>query len=335
MDEVVQDLDNLKHFRPSAPLQIGRSQRATQHDPRGYLPDAGLVDAIRVALLLRKPLLLTGEPGTGKTDLAFYLNWKLGYSETGPLIFQARSNSVGRDLFYSYDTLARFRAAQANLPAADKDFLTFNALGQAILLASPPAAIQSRVPSGFEHHNQRQSVVLIDEVDKAPRDFPNDILNELDRMFFTIPELGGSRFEAPDGWEPVVVVTSNSEKTLPGPFLRRCVYYHIPFPDPKTDPKRLTDIVAARIPRLAAESPLLKSAVELFGEIRDPNEGLQRPPATGELLDWLLYLIERGADRQQSLKMQPAVVRESLGALVKEKPDLMTARKLVDTWLAS
>jgi MoxR-like ATPase len=206
MDDFLRDLANHERYSPPEPVRVPRAERAAQHNPNGYLPDPGLADAIRVCLLLRKPLLLTGEAGTGKTDLASYLSWKLGH-RSGPLVFPAKATSTGTDLFYRYDTLARFRAAQAGVQTSDKDFLTFNALGEAKLLANPPAAVQPLLPLGFEHGQQRQSVVLIDEIDKAPRDFPNDILSELDRMFFTIPELGGARVETREGWEPVVVIT--------------------------------------------------------------------------------------------------------------------------------
>src|ERR1043166_3132509 len=107
MDEIVRDLDNSQRFRPEAPVIVPPALGVTTRDPKGYMPDTGLVDAVRVALHLRKPLLLTGEPGTGKTDLAYYLSWKLGHVDKEknprpPLVFIAKSDSAGPDLFYTY-----------------------------------------------------------------------------------------------------------------------------------------------------------------------------------------------------------------------------------------
>jgi MoxR-like ATPase len=330
MDEIVRDLENREGYRPAKPVQVPPALGIQTHDPSGYLPDPGLVDAIRVALHLRKPLLLTGEPGTGKTDLAYFLNWKLGHAGR-PLIFTAKSDSAGRDLFYTYDTVGRFRAKES---VPDANFLTFNALGLAILWANPKE-ITTRLPAGFEHPGEpQQSVVLIDEVDKAPRDFPNDILDEMDRMKFSVKEFPGANFETPQGMEPIVVITSNLEKNLPGPFLRRCVFYHIPFPE-----KRLADIACARIASFAnadsgKDSALLQSAIELFLELRDPELDLQKKPATGELLDWLLYLVRRGARFDTPLWKQSDLVTQSISALIKDQQDSTTAGEHAKEWLA-
>src|SRR5262249_8190024 len=143
-------------------------------DPASYLPDEGLVDAVNVALILRQPLLLTGEPGTGKTQLAFSVAWELGLES--PLVFETKSTSAARDLFYTFDNLRRFQAAQA----ADSDldprrFVQFNALGLAILRTLPWEKAGRVAHADFCHAAPSRSVVLIDEIDKAPRDFPNDI----------------------------------------------------------------------------------------------------------------------------------------------------------------
>src|SRR5205085_17909 len=125
----------------------------------------------------------------------------------------------------------------------------------------------------------RRSVVLIDEVDKAPRDFPNDLLNEVEGMFFRVPELGNIRVEADPGMQPIVVVTSNSEKSLPDAFLRRCIYFHIPFPDRD----RLAEIIAARLGRFAGRGQeFLDDALDLFYNLRDMSTGLRKRPATAE-----------------------------------------------------
>lgn len=210
-----------------------------------YRPDPGLKDAVNAALLLGQPLLLTGEAGAGKTRLAEHLAWQLGLGE--PLRFETKTTSQARDLFYLYDALRHFQAVQIRDPArsaqaADPlDYFTLNPLGLAILRSQPQTALAKRglLPllerHGERHTAARRSLVLIDEIDKAPRDFPNDILNEIETLFFRIPELAERIDNVPvradPALRPVVVITSNSEKHLPEPFLRRCVYYHIPFPD--------------------------------------------------------------------------------------------------------
>src|SRR5262245_57124711 len=163
---------NPQHRRQDGPATLPSSRRARQYDPAGYLPDKGLVDAVNVALLLGQPLLLTGEPGTGKTQLAYTLAWELGFDT--PLIFETKSSSTARDLFYGYDTLSRFHAAQLREGSQERlDYLTWHALGIAILQSRPRADVETWLPKDFRHTGPRRSVVLIDEIDKAPRDFPN------------------------------------------------------------------------------------------------------------------------------------------------------------------
>src|SRR5262249_10966729 len=175
----------------------------------------------KVALMLQEPLLLTGEPGTGKTQLAFSVAWQLGLDS--PLIFETKSTSVSRDLFYNFDNLRRFQAAQVPSESLDpKAYISFKALGLAILYTLPAAELSEIVSTGASHHEPRRSVVLIDEVDKAPRDFPNDILNELEHLYFRVPEMGNRIVRADPALRPIVVITSNSEKGLPDAFLRRC-----------------------------------------------------------------------------------------------------------------
>ena len=248
--------------------------------PETYLPDPGLQDAANVALLLGQPLLLTGEPGTGKTRFAHYLAWKLGLGQ--PLKFETKSTSVASDLFYIYNTVGRFHAAQTGEGSQSSvDYITYQALGQAILRAKDPSQVVGLISDASVHVEPRRSVVLIDEIDKAPRDFPNDILNEIEGMYFRIPELGNREVRAEADWHPVVVISSNSEKHLPEAFLRRCVYYHIEFPDKR----RLEEISLTHLGELLSdESPLLQDALALFSRIRAPENNLRKPPATGELL---------------------------------------------------
>jgi MoxR-like ATPase len=288
-----------------------------------------LADAIRVAILLRKPLLLTGEPGTGKTECAEYLAWKLNFGER--LIFEAKSNSEARDLFYTYDTLGRFQAKDDENSKPDpRGFVHYNALGAAILQTRARKDVESLLPlKGWTHLGPVQSVVLIDEIDKAPRDFPNDLLNEIDRLYFRMPEFGNSEVRAAEGLEPVIVITSNSEKNLPPAFLRRCVYYHIPFPE-----GRLEQIVAARLPELEpGRSALLRDAIRFFSYLRSSRAALEKPPATAELLDWLLYLVQHGADVNKGVRDQTELIGRSLVTLLKRERDQKRQAEIWHTWM--
>jgi MoxR-like ATPase len=179
----------------------------------------------------------------------------------------------------------------------------------------------------------RRSVVLLDEVDKAPRDFPNDVLTELEDLYFRIPELGDVRLQANPELRPLMVLTSNSERDLPDAFLRRCVYYHIPFPDPE----RLAEIVALQLDNVPAESRLVREAIELFRELRERG-GLRKKPATAELLLWLLTLEPllgegahatglRGAEQRQA-------VGRSLSSLIKTADDRVRALEVLNQWLS-
>ncbi|CUS33833.1 ATPase-like protein [Candidatus Nitrospira nitrosa] len=298
-------------------------------DPAGYLADRGLVDAVNVALLLRQPLLVTGEPGTGKSQLAFSVAYQLGLAP--PLTFETKSTSVARDLFYTFDNIGRFRAAQTTateLPVAE--FISFNALGRAILLANPQEQVQEFLPGGYTHFEQRRSVVLIDEIDKAPRDFPNDILNEVERFFFRVPEAGGRIISAPADFKPIVIMTSNSEKALPEAFLRRCIFYSIPFPDPE----RLEEIVFSRlIGKVEKGAPLLQEALEFFLELRHPDSGFRKKPGTAELLNWLVAMLEFGCDPNTSLRPQYRTVEATLSALSKLVEDQGRLRDDFRQWL--
>jgi MoxR-like ATPase len=328
-EEWFRDLTNKAKVRSAQPAKLALTRRG-EWQPDGYLPDEGLADAIRVALILRKPLLLTGEPGTGKTECASYLAWKLGYRDR--LMFEAKSNSEARDLFYTYDTLGRFHAKDNNGSRPDaRDFIHYNALGEAILQTRPRREVEQALPpEDWDHYGPAQSVVLIDEIDKAPRDFPNDLLNEIDRVYFKIPELGNTLVRASDGFEPVLVITSNSEKNLPAAFLRRCVYYHIPFPE-----GRLEQIVASRLHEFRdASSPLLGEAIKFFMYLRGGAAAVEKPPATAELLDWLLYLVQRGAVLDKGLREQAALVEPSLVTLLKHERDQKRQSQIWNEWKA-
>jgi MoxR-like ATPase len=305
-------------------VQLPEFSRARQHDPNGYLPDDGLQDAVNVALLLGQPLLLTGEPGTGKTELASHLAHVLGLGE--PLKFETKSNSVARDLFYTYDAVGHFRAGQAGTATTALSYLRWNALGEAILHSRATIKDEWRTP-GFEHTGARRSVVLIDEIDKAPRDFPNDLLNEVENLYFRVPELQNDKIEADPNHRPILVLTSNSEKHLPDAFLRRCIYYDIEFPKEK----RLKQIVLNRVGSFAdGNARLLVEALELFQHLR--QSGLRKAPATAELIGWLRALNEMGAQIDQPLRTQREFLDKSLSTLVKTKEDQEAAKNIVKEW---
>lgn len=275
--------------------------KITQIDkPQGYVAAPALRDAVNVAVALGQPLLLTGEPGTGKTRLAYSIAYELGLED--PLVFHTKTTSTARDLFYRYDSLAHFHDAQLKEKndIDIRDYITFEAMGKAI--------IQS---------NEKRSIVLVDEIDKAPRDLPNDVLNELENMEFTVKETG-EKYEANKPNRPILILTSNSEKNLPDAFLRRVVYYHIPFPDKET----LTKIVTNRL-ALSEDfkNRMLSDAINHFVEIRK-SKGLRKLPATAELLSWIHILDQHEIDINADIPAQINQLAMSYSILAKNKEDL-------------
>ena len=263
------------------------------YGPNQYQASDTLIEAINTAILLGQPLLLTGEPGSGKTEVGNFVAWKLGLDSA--LRFDVKSTTTARDLFYIPDTIARFHAAQD--PKADIDpikFIKFQALGLAILYANEPTQVKSVLK---EHPGKRRSVVLIDEIDKAPLDVPNDLLMEIENMQFYIPELTRT-IEANKDMRPIVIMTSNSERVLPAPFLRRCIYYDLPFPDLK----EMIRIAEARISDLPKGSDLIDDAIGIFYYLRSIE--LQKKPGTAELLSFVLALRDRGYGSSQALRSE-------------------------------
>jgi|SRR5882724_2054830 len=315
--------------RRSTPKELPFQPGSALRKPENYLADPGLVDAVNVALMLRQPLMVTGEPGTGKTVLAWSVAWELGLD--APLVFEAKSSSQARDLFYMYDTLGRFTAKELRADAGKaKDYITFSALGEAIVLANAPDEVADILPNGFTHAGKRRSVVLIDEVEKAPRDFANDILNELERMYFRIPELGNRIIEADEAYYPIVIMTNNSEKSLPDAFLRRCIYYNIPFP---AGP-RLEEIVIGRLSEFegADAAVLTRSAIDFLLYTRAESAGLEKRPGTAELLGWLSAMTKLGANPEVPLGDQTEIATRAFPALAKISGDQSRIIELLRSW---
>jgi MoxR-like ATPase len=327
-------LVNYVQYEGIGPQKADAWKRLMQTDPSAmlradhYVAPSELVSAVNVALTLGQPMLLTGEPGTGKTQLAYHVAWELGFGDV--LRFDTKSNTESRDLLYTFDTIARFHAAQSGTEMDSRRYLRFNALGRAILLASTPADVGDLL-SDSDVDTPRRSVVLIDEVDKAPRDVPNDILSELETMSFRVPELGQREFRAASHLRPVVFLTSNSEKALPDAFLRRCVYYNIPFPSHEI----LERIVAARLgARYRQGHRLLRDALELFSLLREPGLNLRKPPATAELLAWLSLLLSSESDPDRPLQEHPQFQVSFSTLLLKNVDDYMRAAELLSRWEA-
>ena len=266
-----------------------------------YVPQKSLIQAVNVAIALERPLLLKGEPGCGKTKLARAVadELELPYFE-----WNVKSTSRAQDGLYTYDTIGRLRDAQL---AASTD-LTKAEKTRIRKRFQDPTSYIIYGPLGNAFLSEKRAVVLIDEIDKADIDFPNDLLHELEEKQFTINEVPVEAVddaqkqtkakEVPANHPPIIFITSNAEKELPAAFLRRCLFYHITFPNEA----RLRQIVSIHR-GLKENDPFLARAVTDFMTLREKmkNNKSGKPVSTSELLDWVEMLQKTYADRPDEL----------------------------------
>lgn len=251
-----------------------------------YVASEELLETVNIAVALKKPLLVKGEPGTGKTMLAKAVADAL---DKELIIWNIKSTTKAQDGLYVYDVVQRLYDSQFGVSGVDNigKYIKYGKLGEAFM--SP-----------------EQVVLLIDEIDKADIEFPNDLLWELDQMEFYIPETKETIKAAK---RPIVIITSNAEKELPDAFLRRCVFHYIDFPDES----QMRDIVEAHYSGLDEE--LVKQALLRFYQIREVK-GLDKKPSTSELLDWINALVMAG--------VSPILLQQKipfLGILIKKDKD--------------
>jgi MoxR-like ATPase len=269
-----------------------------------YVATDDLMLAVNAAITLQRPLLVKGEPGTGKTMLAEEVARALGK----PLFqWHVKSTSKAQQGLYEYDAVSRLRDGQ---------------LGDERVHDIRNYIIKGRLWEAF--HSDEQAVLLIDEIDKADIEFPNDLLRELDRMEFFVYE---TRETIVARHRPIIFITSNNEKELPDAFLRRCFFHYIRFPDKET----MQRIVDVHFPNLKKD--LLREAFEVFFDIRE-TPGLKKKPSTSELLDWIKLLVAEdippealrsGKDGKDSGKLIPPLY----GALIKNEQDVHLFERLV------
>ncbi|XWN30389.1 MAG: MoxR family ATPase [Devosia sp.] len=263
-----------------------------------YVAPLDLQMAVNAAIALERPLLVKGEPGTGKSVLAK----EVADTLSAPLIeWHIKSTTKAREGLYEYDAVARLRDSQLGDPRVSdvSNYIRRGKLWEAFAAQDRP-------------------VLLIDEIDKADIEFPNDLLLELDRMEFQVLETGETVTATR---RPVLIITSNNEKELPDAFLRRCFFHYIKFPDAET----LAAIVEVHFPRLKPR--LLKAALETFFELREAP-GLKKRPSTSELLDWIKLLVVEDVDPSVLRADTGKVLPPLYGALIKNEQDVHLFERL-------
>ena len=265
----------------------------------GYVATDDLKTAVNAAIVLERPLLVKGEPGTGKTVLAREIAQAIG----APIIeWHIKSTTKAQQGLYEYDAVARLRDSQLGDKRVHDivNYIRRGKLWEAFTAAERP-------------------VLLIDEIDKADIEFPNDLLQELDRMEFFVYETGETVKAIR---RPIVIITSNNEKELPDAFLRRCFFHYIKFPDPET----MQAIVDVHFPGI--KQRLVSEALSIFFELRDVP-GLKKKPSTSELLDWLKLLLNEDVSPETLRERDPRKVIPPLhGALLKNEQDVMLFERL-------
>jgi len=261
-----------------------------------YIASRPLMEIVNVAIILGKPLVIKGEPGTGKTLLAHSIAKALSKEL---VIWNIKSTTKAKDGLYVYDTVQRLNDARfKDRDISDiRQYIKLGKLGQSFT-------------------SELQVVLLIDEIDKADIEFPNDLLNELDEMSYHISELDE---EVKAKQRPILIITSNSEKELPDAFLRRCVFYYIEFPDEEM----MERIVKVHYPDI--HDKLMRDAIKKFYWIRQVA-GLRKKPSTSELLDWIKALAAGGLDLEKIASEVPF-----LGTLIKSEQDTERVARTVQS----
>ena len=268
-----------------------------------YIASSSLKQAVNAAIMLEKPLLIKGEPGTGKTMLAEELAKSL---DTTLIQWHIKSTTKAQQGLYEYDAVSRLRDSQLGDERVHNigNYIVKGKLWQAFTYAEL---------------NGKRPVLLIDEIDKADIEFPNDLLLELDKMEFHVYETG-ERIVAKE--RPIVIITSNNEKELPDAFLRRCFFHYIDFPSSD----EMQQIIDVHYPNVKQD--LVRQALEVFFNLREAN-GLKKKPSTSELLDWLKLLMAEDIDAKTLHdKAQKGGLMPMFGALLKNEQDISLIEKL-------
>jgi MoxR-like ATPase len=335
--------------RKTADSEIVENSRPVPDKGRNYVFTDELIAAVDVAVGLGRPLLVSGEPGCGKTELGYAVARRMGIPRVH--FFSTKSNSESRDLFYTYDALSRFRDAQAPVGATRQaadvtdvaDYVEFQALGRAILDAHDKAEVAHllRGRRAYRHAGQpERSVVIIDEIDKASRDFPNDLLREIEDLSFAVPEMGSGREggetpetpgSIPAARKPVIIITSNEERQLPDAFLRRCVFHEIAFPNDEVLGKIIASGLDRRLPKSGgafslpeAERSLLTSLLQSFRTLP-----LDKRPGISELIDAAALLAYPAGDPPPLDER----LRRTVPALAKLRNDRQALSQLIEAKL--